>query len=315
MVSKTSLIGILTGPTATGKSSLAIELALNRYPKLEIINADSLLVYREMNIGTAKPSPTELKTVPHHLIDIRSPNETFTAGEFVRTAHTAIEEIHQRGNRALIVGGTGFYLKALLFGLWEAPPADPQIRSTLQKETNETLLMRLQERDPLAATRIGLSDRYRLIRALEIIQLTGKSPTQLEMETPQHPSPQFRLWILDRPTEELHIRIQKRTQTMIQDGLIEEYVHLQKNFPEARALNAVGYKQVGDYLAQRTPSGRKLEPGLGGLDSEIQLATRQLVKQQRTWFKGQLSKVDTAQWFLLEDQRDKLVEQFKSVYQ
>jgi tRNA dimethylallyltransferase len=308
------LVGILTGPTATGKTSLALELA-QKYQQIEIINADSMLVYRGMDIGTAKPTSLELKAIPHHLIDICEPNEPFTAGEFLRAAQSAIDSIHGRGRRALIVGGTGFYLKALLFGTWEAPAADSKIREKLSAFSNESLHQALDKADPKSALRIGPSDRYRLIRALELCELTGKTPTQLQESMPKEPDPRFRLWIMDRPKEELDQRIQQRTQQMIQQGLIQEFEKIQARFPESRALSAVGYAQVSHYLTGQTPPGRKIKPGLDGLADEIALATRQLVKNQRTWFRNQSVQVPYSQWYHLDKDRSQLEEAFKSVYE
>ena len=167
-------VAILSGPTATGKTRIAIELALQatqiaQATKIEIVNADSLLVYQGLDIGTSKPTHQELQSVPHHLIDICAPDHTFTAGEFFRSVQTALNEIHERGHRALIVGGSGFYLKALLYGLWTAPAADPELRARLDLRSNLELHSTLIENDPLSAERIGKNDRYRLIRALELI--------------------------------------------------------------------------------------------------------------------------------------------------
>lgn len=320
MVSQTSLedhlipVGILTGPTATGKSKIAIDYALQN-KKIEIINADSLLVYRKMNIGTAKPSAEELTQVPHHLVDIRDPHEPFTAGEFKRNVQKAIQEIHSRGNRALIVGGTGFYLKTLLFGLWSVPPSQAQIKEELNQKSNSELYTTLLQIDPPSAQRIGPSDRYRLIRALELIQVTGKSLVQLQEEMPQQPDPQFHLWIIDRNNSELFPRIHCRTQEMIRSGLIEEYQQVSSQFPGARSLQAVGYAQVGDFLEGKVPPGRKVKEGLEGLQDEIELATRQLVKRQRTWFKNQVKQIPQARIFYLEEDRAELELALKKLYE
>lgn len=307
--------GILTGPTATGKSEIALEWA-ERHGGIEIINADSMLVYRGMDIGTAKPTPQERAKPPHHLIDIRNPDETFTAGEFYRECMAAIKAIQDRGKRALIVGGTGFYLKSLFFGLWKAPPAHPEIREALSKFSSEDLNRKLETIDPIAAQRIGLSDRYRLIRALELFQLTGKSPTELQSQMTLEPNPQFFLWIIDRPNSELYSRIQRRTQKMLEKGLVEEVQTLQKNFSNCRPLSAVGYAQVCDFISGHTPPGRKIKTGIEGLSDEIQLATRQLVKQQRTWFRNQKTHIPhpQSQWFQLDTDRPLLEETLKSVY-
>ncbi len=304
-------IGILTGPTATGKSSIALDWA-RKYQDIEIINADSLLVYRQFNIGTAKPTAEELQEVPHHLIDIRDPNQVFTAGEFVRAAEAAISGCLDRGKKPLIVGGTGFYLQALLFGIWDAPAADPETRRRLEGLDLPTLYAQLNEIDPISALRIGKSDQYRLIRALELIHLSGQTPTQLQSQTRKDPDPRFHLWILDREQGDLNQRIKKRTEIMLQSAWIEEVETLLSRFPECRPLQSVGYAQVVQYLKGVKPQGRKMREGIRGLQDEIELATRQLVKKQRTWFKNQSKKVSQSQWFQLEKDQDLLVETFRS---
>ncbi len=307
-------IGILTGSTATGKSDIALEFA-NRHGDVEIINADSLLVYKDMNIGTAKPTASELNQIPHHLIDIRTPHESFTAGEYYRSAHQAINEIQDRNKRALIVGGTGFYLKTLLFGIWNTPPTDPGIRDELKNSPNHVLYEKLHQLDPTSACRIGQKDQYRLIRALEIIELTGKTPTELQSKVQKHPDPRFHLWVIDRPNPDLDHRIAQRTQRMITNGLIDEFRFLQTHYPKSRALAAIGYAQVANYLTDQKPLGRKIKPGIEGLQQEIQLATRQLVKSQRTWFRNQTQHVPQSQWFLLDRDRTQLEKTMDSVYQ
>ncbi len=314
MMIQPSPIGILTGPTATGKSSLALDWA-REHKNIEIVNADSLLVYRHFNLGTAKPLPKELQEVPHHLIDICNPNEVFTAGEFCRAAEKAITDITSRGKTPLIVGGTGFYLQALLFGTWDAPAADPELRQELEKLELATLHSRLAEKDSKSAQRIGKADRYRLVRALELIELTGQTPSQLQTEKKSEPDPRFRLWILDRDDADLHQRIQSRTASMLQSPWLEEVKWIRAKFPDCRPLQSVGYAQVLQYLDGEKPAGRKIRPGLLGLQDEIELATRQLVKKQRTWFKNQSKKVPGSQWFQLEKDRTLLEKTFKKEMQ
>ena len=276
---------VLSGPTASGKTGLAIELAIT-HGDIEIINADSLLVYRGLDIGTAKPSIAERQGIPHHLIDILDPDQEFTAADFRAQATAAITEIRARNKRAIVVGGTGFYLKALLFGIWDAPRADPALRAELEKLENAALWQELNARDPIAATRIGQNDRYRLIRGVEILRLSGKTPTELEEAQNRTPDPSLELRILDREDSELEARIHARTTQMLQDGIIEEYQRVQARFGTVRPLSAVGYREVGRYLLGEAPAGRKVRPGLPGLEDEINLATRQLVKSQRTFFRN-----------------------------
>lgn len=280
---------VLAGPTAAGKTALALELvrmARQQGIEIEIVNSDSMQVYRGMDIGTAKPTCEELAQVPHHLIDIRDPSEPYTAGEFVREVKEAIAEIESRGRRALLVGGTGFYLRALFWGIWDGPPADAQIRARLDTMPPDALHSTLMSRDPKSAIRIGPADRYRLTRALELIELQGKSPTELEAEMNGTPDPRFELWVVDREANELEARMKVRSRQMLDEGLIEEVHRIRLAHPSARALGAVGYKEVCAYLDGLLPEGRKIAPGLQGLQSEIELATRQLIKKQRTWFKS-----------------------------
>jgi len=242
---------VLTGPTAVGKTSIAIEFA--ERSGLEIINADSVCFYRGFDIGSAKPSKSEQARVPHHLIDIAAPEETYHAGRFWKDCSRAIEEIHARGKRALIVGGSGFYLKALRFGLWDAPATSIEFRETLSGISTEELHSRLALLDPEHAIKTQSADRYRIIRALEILELSGQKPS-------------------DR--------------SMLGAGWIEEATRLRLEFPGAKALGAVGYRQILEYLDGTPPPGRKPAQDLEGLIGEIALAHRQLAKQQRTWFKN-----------------------------
>jgi tRNA dimethylallyltransferase len=300
---------ILSGPTATGKTAIALALA-RLQPNIEVVNADSLLIFRDMNIGTAKPTLTELQEVKHHLIDVMNPGEIFTAADYVRLVSEALADIHSRGKRALLVGGSGFYLKALIYGLWEGAPADPTIRAELERVPSPELYENLFKLDEQSALRIGVNDRYRLVRALELYRLTGKTPSQLQSEQNRTPDASLKLFVIDRTSEDLFPRIKQRSAQMIADGLIEEVKALRLQFPNSRALSAVGYAQVCDYLDGIFPPGRKLEPGIQGLIAEIELATRQLVKRQRTWFKSEKN----AKHFELERDRTILMSELQSIY-
>jgi tRNA dimethylallyltransferase len=300
---------ILTGPTAVGKSSLAIELAEKL--DLEIINADSVCFYQEFNVGSAKPTAEELTLVPHHLINVAHPNETYTAAQFYRDTLRIIEEIHARGKRALIVGGSGFYLKALRFGLWEAPPTSPEFRETLKDISTPHLFDRLIKVDMLHAQKIGANDRYRMIRALEIFELSGKRPSELEARMSDEPDPRFELWVVDREKEELAERMRVRIQIMIDQELVEETKRLRERYPDSKTLHAVGYQQVLDFLDGVQPEGRLLKAGLPGLIDEIALSHRQLAKQQRTWFKN----LNPNESFVLERDTEQLKEKLMKLYQ
>ena len=310
----TPLTLILTGPTAVGKSSIAIDFAL-QFKKdtgtgLEIVNADSVCFYREFNIGSAKPSAEELSQVPHHLIDIAAPLENYHAGQFLKDCTNVLSQIHARGNRALIVGGSGFYLKALRLGLWEAPPTSTEFRASLEPKTNESLLSEIEKIDPIYAKKIGGQDRYRLIRSLEIHSLSGKTPTELEAEMPSEPNPDYQLWVIDREKETMNVRRRQRIQKMLKQGLIDEVKELRKKYPNSKTLHAVGYQQVLDHLDGIQPSGRKVTEDLKGLANEIELAHRQLAKQQRTWFKN----LKPNESFVLDQDQRALQEKLMKLY-
>ena len=281
---------LLTGPTASGKTSLAIEAALSlraREVNLEIINADSVCFYQEFNIGSAKPTMDEMAAVPHHLVNIVHPNENYHAGQFLRDVAKKLEEIHARGNHAIIVGGSGFYLKALRLGLWEAPPTDENFRKSLEEISTPLLFEKLVTLDPLHAQKIGANDRYRIIRALEIMEVgSGATPSELQALMSSEPDPRFELWVIDREKEELENRIRVRVKKMLDLGWMEETKKLRALYPESKTLTAVGYRQVIDHLESKLPEGRIKKPGEEGLIDEISLSHRQLAKQQRTWFKN-----------------------------
>lgn len=305
---------ILTGTTASGKTAIALEFA-RAHREIEIINADSLLIYRGFSIGTAKPSQRELAEIPHHLIDIREPTEVFTAGDFVRECEAALLDIHARGKRALIVGGTGFYLKALFFGLWDAPKSPPALRASFEAMLDIDLYTALHAKDPVAAEKITRGDRYRLIRALETIQTTGKTPTELEREAGARESiPGLSLLITDCEKEELRERIELRTDAMLASGFLDEVRALRSRFERVRSFEAVGYTEAIRFLDGKNPEGRKISEGTEGLRSEIILATTQLAKRQRTWFKGQFGRVPHLKFFTLEADREKLWLELEETY-
>ncbi|MBC7387079.1 MAG: tRNA (adenosine(37)-N6)-dimethylallyltransferase MiaA [Cryobacterium sp.] len=309
---------ILTGTTASGKTALALEFA-RAHGEIEIVNADSLLVFRGFDIGTAKPSEAELAEIPHHLVDIRNPEESFNAGDFILACDSALKDIHGRGKRALITGGTGFYLKALIFGLWDSPKSPPEMRARLELLTNEELFARLLEKDEPSALRISMGDRYRLLRALETIESSGKTPTELEAEASARGAiPGLSLLITDRGSDDLKKRIAARSSLMLTEGFVEEVSRLRESYPSARALDSVGYVEVIRYLDGIAPAGRKIEPGTEGLRSEIELATNQLAKRQRTFFgnasRGQFTRARDLKFFTLEPDRATLWKTLEDLY-
>jgi tRNA dimethylallyltransferase len=311
-------VAILTGTTASGKTAAALEFA-RAQGEIEIVNADSLLIYRGFNIGTAKPTAAELEEIPHHLIDIRDPHEVYTAGDFVRDVEERLTDIHARGKRAMIVGGTGFYLKAMLFGLWDAPKPPADLRRKLEARSNQELYDELVVIDEEAALRITRNDRYRLIRAIETIETTGKTPSVLEAEALTRPAvPGISLFITDRTPEELKSRIALRTEAMLDAGFLAEVESLLKRFPAVRPFESVGYAEAVAYLEGRPPEGRKIAEGVAGLASEIKLATHQLAKRQRTFFRGQFkgdsTRMPDLKFFTLETDRETLAAALKEIY-
>src|SRR5579884_4055362 len=274
----------LAGATATGKSEVALLLAekLNG----EIISVDSMQVYRGLDIGTAKPNAAERKRVPHHLIDVAGLNETFDAARFVRLAKAAAKEIHSRGRIAIFCGGTGLYFKAFLDGVGDAPPADAALRAKLEATPLPELLEELQRRDPVTFDKIDRKNPRRVIRALEVIRLTGKPFSEQRANWPNSPAtvkPQLStVWALQREPADLHARINERVDRMFQRGLVEEVRNLlPRGLAENRtAMQAIGYRQVVDYLRGERPLPETIEL--------VKLRTRQFAKRQMTWFRRQL---------------------------
>ena len=278
----------LTGPTASGKSAVALELA-ERLP-LEIVSVDSALVYRGMDIGTAKPTPAERAAVPHHLIDIRDPRQAYSAAEFVRDANALIDAIRARGRLPLLVGGTMLYIKALLEGLDALPPADPALRARLEQQAAEhgwpAMHAELARADPATAARLAPADSQRIQRALEVWHLTGTPMSQLhttksEAACARHarPIPVFSMEPEDRAW--LHQRIAQRFDIMLEQGFLDEVAALRARgdlSPELPSMRCVGYRQVWQALDEGWPLAELRERGIA--------ATRQLAKRQLTWLRS-----------------------------
>ena len=272
----------IAGPTAVGKSGIA--LALAEQLGGEIISADSMQVYRGLDIGTAKPSPADRARVPHHLIDICDLAESFDAAQFIRLAQKAVGEIQARGRMPVFCGGTGLYFKAFLSGLGEAPSANPELRAELEAASFESLLRELRERDPAAYEKIDKQNPRRVIRAVEVIRLTGKKFSEQRAEwksTVQ--SPQSKVFFcLTRKTDDLHARISIRVDEMFRRGLVDETRELLKRGLEQNqtAMQAIGYRQVVEHL--------RGERSLAETVEQVKIRTRQFAKRQLTWFRRQL---------------------------
>ncbi|ADY72962.1 tRNA dimethylallyltransferase [Desulfurobacterium thermolithotrophum DSM 11699] len=267
------LLIILTGPTATGKTDFSIKLA--KEIEGEIISADSMQVYKGLDIGTDKVSKEIMKEIPHYLIDIRKPNEPFSVAEFVEEADKAIKEIREKNKYPIVVGGTGFYIRALLYGLPKVPAGNEKIRKELEKLSTEEIYALLEEVDKLSAERIGSNDRKRLIRAYEVYKLTGKPLSSFEI--PQKPRYKFLGYFLYRNRPELYKRIEDRVDSQIKRGLIDETKWLLEFGKNTTAFQALGYKEMLQYL-----EGKKT------LEEAIKLLkrrTKQFAKRQFTWFR------------------------------
>jgi tRNA dimethylallyltransferase len=290
---------VLFGPTASGKTDLLLRhFGRGDSPKAEIVSADSMQVYRGMDIGTAKPSPEERLQLPHHLIDIRNPDEQFTAGDFVRLAREAIDDIAGRGNIPIVSGGTGFYLRNLVLGLPEAPPSNQAIRDALKLELKEkgaaALMEELARFDPVSAGKIHLNDEYRLLRALEVQRLCGRPLSSFSMSTGDGaPEYDFRIIGLYRPREELYRRINERCAAMFSQGLPEEVQKLYDSgyTPRDPGLRAIGYREffVEDPLASGV---FRLSNDIAGVQALVAMNSRRYAKRQITFF----SSLPGAQW-------------------
>jgi tRNA dimethylallyltransferase len=274
----------LTGPTACGKTELALALA-QRVP-LEIVSMDSALVYRGLDIGTAKPSPAIRGTVPHHLIDILEPTESYSAGRFARDAGALIDEIRARGRLPLLVGGTLLYLRALRDGLSPLPRADRSVRAELDAQAAELGLKALHERlrrvDPAAAARIAPSDRQRIQRALEVHALTNRPISELQLADDERKRPAvLAIALVPESRAELALRIERRFDAMVAAGFLGEVERLRARGDlnaDMPAMRAVGYRQLWAHLDGHYTWDEARAKAI--------VATRQYAKRQLTWLRG-----------------------------
>ncbi len=271
---------VVVGPTGSGKSRLGLEVA--ELLGGEVVSADAFAVYRGLDIGTDKPPPEDRRRVPHHLLDIADPRERFSAGEFVRAADRAIAGIAARGRVPVVVGGTHFYVRALLLGLFPSPPPDPGVRRRLAEawaRSPEAVVARLRCVDPEAASRIPPTDRQRVLRALEVFELTGRPVSEhwrRHREVRRYPA---LLVAPRRDRDELRARIGSRVGEMFRRGLVEEVRSLLAGgVPrDAHALKAIGYREVLRHLAGEWDLPTTME--------RVTVATRQLAKRQLTWLR------------------------------
>jgi tRNA dimethylallyltransferase len=285
---------VLAGPTAVGKSEIALRLA--EKVNGEIVSVDSMQVYRGMDIGTAKPSTEERARVRHHLLDVAEITEPFDAARFARLASAAVTEIRSRGKFSILCGGTGLYFKAFLEGLGEAPPADPKLRAELEAAPLAELLRELKERDPATFERIDQQNPRRIVRAVEVLRVTGR-PWSEQRATWEKPASHGRglsdggspagekpklLIGLSRPAEDLRQRIDTRVEAMFREGLVAETKQLlERGLAQNRtAMQALGYRQVIEHL-----HGQHILPETLEL---VKVRTRQFAKRQMTWFRRQM---------------------------
>jgi tRNA dimethylallyltransferase len=274
----------LLGPTASGKSHLAMQLAA-RHP-IEIVSVDSAQVYRGMDIGTAKPSAEERRAVPHHLIDLLDPAERYSAGRFREDALRAMAEIHSRGKNPLLVGGTMLYYRALAEGLDELPPANAEVRAQIDEEAAAkgwpALHAELASVDPRSASRLKPGDAQRIQRALEVYRTTGRpiSAFQVRART-ELPFELKAFALVPADRAQLHRRIAERFDRMLELGLVDELRALRaahKLEPDLPSMRCVGYRQAWEFLEGKSSSKELRETGIA--------ATRQLAKRQLTWLRS-----------------------------
>ena len=277
----------LTGATASGKSALAMHLAKRLGG--EIISVDSMQVYCGLNIGTAKPSSEEQAEVPHHLIDVAQLSEAFDAAQFVRLAKSASESISSRGRIPIFCGGTGLYFRALMEGLGNSPPSDELLRDELSLLPFESLVAELKIKDPKAAKQIDLKNPRRVLRAVEVIRLTGRPYSEQRIGWDKLKRAPENLFCINREVDVLNQRIHKRVDEMFSLGLIEEtQILIKRGLRDNRnACQALGYRQVLDLLDG--------ELSLESVVDKVKIKTRQFAKRQRSWFRNQMQ-CDLLDW-------------------
>jgi tRNA dimethylallyltransferase len=277
---KRHTVVILLGPTGVGKTGASILLAQSL--KTEIISADSMQVYRHMDIGTAKPSREERALVRHHMIDIVEPSGYFSAGEYIETVAPLIEGLQREGKMPLVVGGTGLYLRAMTRGIFRGPSADWGLREQLlsmEAERGGVLYARLMQLDPVAASRIMPADTRRVVRALEVCLKTETGISELQKDSTTPMPCEFIKIGLTRERQELYRMIERRVDGMVSQGLVDEVEDLLRRTPGKTALQAIGYKEIAAYLR-----------GDSSLDEAVVLIkqrTRNYAKRQLTWFRAE----------------------------
>lgn len=284
---------VICGPTASGKTALAVELALRH--RGEVVSADSMQIYRRMDIGTAKPTPEEMGGVPHHMLDVADPEEDFSVARYVDMAAKCVDDILSRGKLPILAGGTGLYIDSLLSGRTFAPfqpdsPLRGQLEEQLRREGGAAMLSRLAQVDPDSAARLHPNDEKRIVRALEVYQSTGKTITQHNLETQAIP-PRYdalTLALAFERREDMWSRIDRRVDQMMDQGLVAEVQGLLDSGVPAKctAMQAIGYKEMAAALLSHGDVSAGAE--------EVKLRSRQYAKRQLTWFRRNRA----ARWLL-----------------
>jgi tRNA dimethylallyltransferase len=289
---------VILGPTASGKSALALEIA--HQLGAEIISVDSMQVYRGMDIGTAKPTPAERARAPHYLIDLVNPNESFTVARFVELADALIRESARRSTPLIATGGTPLYYKALFQGLFDGPPADQAVRDRLRAMPNDELHRRLTAADPQAAARIHLNDSKRLVRALEVHELTGRPISSFQTDWDGGVFRHNAVWIgLSWDKDAINRRINARVKAMLAAGWVDETRDLLAQYAtlSQTAAEATGYRELVNHL-----QGKQT---LEDATEQIKIATRQLARRQMKWFR----RWSQIHWLAGDQPMDELIKQ------
>lgn len=280
---------VICGPTASGKTKLGIEVA-NKIDG-EIVSCDSMQIYKDMNIGTAKPTEQELKQAKHHLVDFVSPEQRYSVADFKNDATTTIKDIIKRGKNPILVGGTGLYIDSLIYNIeFKEEQTDFVFREQMESLSSEELYNKAKQIDKIATEKISQNDRKRLIRILELYHSTGKTKTELEAESRKKLEYEYIIFVLNMDREKLYERINNRVDLMISAGLVEEVKSLlnkYKDFPTA--MQGLGYKEVVEYLNDEISENEMIE--------KIKQESRRYAKRQLTWFR----RYKNAIWINAED--------------
>lgn len=270
-------IVVICGPTASGKTALGIQVA--QQANGEIISSDSMQIYKDMDIGTAKPTPEERAQAVHHLVDFVSPDQRYSVADFKKDATEKIEDILSRGKLPIIVGGTGLYVNSLIHNIeYKEEITDIEYRNELEKIDLETLYKQAQEIDPEAAAKVSQNDRKRITRILEIYHTTGKTKTQMEAESRKKVKYDYKIFVLTPERDKLYERINLRVDLMMQAGLVDEVKQLLQKYNEfPTAMQGLGYKEVKEYLDGDITEEEMVE--------KIKQESRHYAKRQLTWFR------------------------------